>query len=307
MTATVVTTSAALSKKKLSGRPACWNSKVIQIQSDHLLAACFSAGCCHGTDQSDLLYPSWLKKARAPSGRPPLAFSRSPLNSLLAGFLFFFFILDVALLHQWPPHLWDGQVNMVLEESLVSFFSPPVLSSSEERPGCYLKALLSLLTKFFFLHVLLLSSSSSWEDNACTGDDFALLTHWVPLTVSLASHLLDNFSTMVWLGLTTCWRRTSERILSVARCMFRPFVSRGFTKSWVGQVALRSPINRHAVELTVSLDDQGTRNVFLNWVQGAYLWSAPSSFEIPALRVPRYRLAPVDCHLVPSVTGKAPC
>ena len=39
--------------------------------------------------------------------------------------------------------------------------------------------------------------------------------HWVPLTVSLASHLLDNFSTVVWLGLATCWRRTSERTLSV--------------------------------------------------------------------------------------------
>ena len=26
---------------------------------------------------------------------------------------------------------------------------------------------------------------------------------------------LDNFSTVVWLGLATCWRRTSERILSV--------------------------------------------------------------------------------------------
>ena len=44
---------------------------------------------------------------------------------------------------------------------------------------------------------------------------FALPTHWVPLTVSLVSHLLDNFSTVVWLDLATCWRRTSERILSV--------------------------------------------------------------------------------------------
>ena len=52
-------------------------------------ACCFSAGCCHGTVQSDLLYPSLLKKPRAPSGRPPLAFSRSPLDSLLAGFLIF--------------------------------------------------------------------------------------------------------------------------------------------------------------------------------------------------------------------------
>ena len=42
---------------------------------------------------------------------------------------------------------------------------------------------------------------------------FALPTHWVPLTVSLASHLLDNFSTVVWRGLATCWRRTFERTL----------------------------------------------------------------------------------------------
>ena len=36
-------------------------------------------------------------------------------------------------------------------------------------------------------------------------------------------------------------------------------------------------------------------------------WSAPSSLEIPDLRVPRYRLAPVDCFFSSSVTGKAPC
>ena len=44
---------------------------------------------------------------------------------------------------------------MVLEESLVSFFSPPSLFF-EERLGCFLKALLSLLP-IYFLHVLLLS------------------------------------------------------------------------------------------------------------------------------------------------------
>ena len=37
-----------------------------------------------------------------------------------------------------------------------SFFSPTLLSSSEERLGCFLKALLSLLPHFSFLHVLLL-------------------------------------------------------------------------------------------------------------------------------------------------------
>ena len=91
-------------------------------------SACrFSAGCCHGTVQSDLLYPSLLKKTRAPSERPPLAFSRSSLDSLRAGFLFFFLILDVALLHTQPSHLRDRQVTRVLEEGLVSFFCPPSL------------------------------------------------------------------------------------------------------------------------------------------------------------------------------------
>ena len=194
------------------------------IQSDSdpkWSSACyFSASCCHGTVQSDLLYPSLLKKDRASSGRPPWAFSRSPLDFLLAGFLFFFLILDVALLPTWPHHQGHGQVTMVLEESLVSSFSPPVLSSSKSGlpddttlsssqilfPPCaapFAQALLGWL-----LHALELI--------------FAMLPHRVPLTVCLASHLLDIFSTMVWLGLAICWRRTSERILSVARCMLCP-------------------------------------------------------------------------------------
>ena len=56
--------------------------------------SCSPPGCCHGKIQSDLLNPSLLKRARALSGRPPLAFSRSPLDSLLAGFLLLFLILD---------------------------------------------------------------------------------------------------------------------------------------------------------------------------------------------------------------------
>ena len=91
----------------LSGRPA----RRIQSDSDpKRSSACrFSTGCCHGTVQSDLLYPSLLKKTRAPSGRPPLAFSRRPLDSLLAGFLFFFLILDVALLQlTFSPSGWTS-------------------------------------------------------------------------------------------------------------------------------------------------------------------------------------------------------
>ena len=103
---------------------------------------------------------------------------------------------------------------MVLEESLVSFFSPPfslllksIWVASWRHYSLFSPSTSSMCCSFL--------PGSSWADNASTGDHFALPTHWVPLTVSLASHLLDNFSTVVWLGLATCWRRTSERILSV--------------------------------------------------------------------------------------------
>ena len=136
---------------------------------------------------------------------------------------------------------------------------------------------------------------------------FAMLTHWVPLTVSLASHLLDILSTMVWLGLATCWRRTSERILSVCSLHALSFVSRGFTKSWVGQVALRSPINRHALDLTVSLDDQGQQER----ISLTGPWCHLFDLYLPRLRVPLYGFlatgSPRLTAFGSSVTGKAPC
>ena len=120
---------------------------------------------------------------------------------------------------------------------------------------------------------------------------FAMLTHWVPLTVSLASHLLDIFSTVVWLGLATCWRRTSERNLSVGS--LHALVLR-FTRF-------------HQVLGWSSWRPRPIGTCFSTGSMVPSLWSAPSSFEIPALRVPRYRLAPVDCFFSSSVTGKAPC
>ena len=53
----------------------------------------------------------------------------------------------------------------------------------------------------------------------------------------LTPHLFDYFFAVAWGGLATCWRRTSERILSVCCAARFHLVSRGFTKSWVGQVA----------------------------------------------------------------------
>ena len=136
----------------------------------------------------------------------------------------------------------------------------------------------------------------------------AMLTHWVPLTVSLASHLSDIFSTVVWLGLATCWRRTSERNLSVGS--LRAFVL-CFTRfhqvlGWSSCLALS---NQQACVRPYCFTGR-PRPIGTCFSTGSMvlsLWSAPSSFEIPALRVPRYRLAPVDCFFGSSVTGKAPC
>ena len=112
-------------------------------------SACRFSACCHGSVQSDLLYPSLLKKTRAPSGRPPFAFSRSPLDSLLAGFLFFFLILDDLIFKEdgnqcrtsrdldsamlatrtfWfeAPVEWDEQWNHILDHYRSSDIWPDV-------------------------------------------------------------------------------------------------------------------------------------------------------------------------------------
>ena len=140
------------------------------------------------------------------------------------------------------------------------------------------------------------------------GMTFAMLTHWVPLTVSLVSHLLDIFSTVVWLGLATCWRRTSERNLSVGSLHASVLC---FTRShqvlgWSSCLALS---NQEACVRPYCFTGRprplGTS--FFTRSMVLFFCSAPSSIEILALRVPRYRLAPVDCFLSSSVTGKAPC
>ena len=53
--------------------------------------------------QSGLPNPSLWKRARTPPVRSPLAFSRSPLDTLLSGFLLLFLILDDAHLAQIYP------------------------------------------------------------------------------------------------------------------------------------------------------------------------------------------------------------
>ena len=48
----------------------------------------------------------------------------------------------------------------------------------------------------------------------------ACFTHGGSLAAPLTPHLSDSYLVVAWLGLATCWRRTSEKILSV-RCAAR--------------------------------------------------------------------------------------
>ena len=171
----------------LSGRPACWNPK--WFRSKVIICLLLLRRLLHGTVQSDLLYPSLLKKTRAPSGRPPLAFSRSPLDSLLAGFLFFFLPWccsptqttsspsrstsyhgawrEFSLLLQPPPSLFFWRASGLL-------LGGTTLSSPHLFPPC--AAPFSQVPLGRIIQALEII--------------FALPTHWVPLTVSLVSHLL---------------------------------------------------------------------------------------------------------------------
>ena len=85
------------------------------------LFSCSPTGCCHGKIQSDPPDPSLLKRARAPSEGLLLAFSRSPLGSLLAGFLLLFLILDDVHLSSIPgsPRLVGLLAVLLLRHLLV--------------------------------------------------------------------------------------------------------------------------------------------------------------------------------------------
>ena len=104
---------------------------------------------------------------------------------------------------------------MVVDESLVSFFSPPF--SLLPKSVWLLSEGTTLSSSAFFFPPCAAPFSEVPLGRIlhALGMTFAMLTHWVPLTVSLVSHLLDIFATVVWLGLAICWRRTSERNLSV--------------------------------------------------------------------------------------------
>ena len=212
----------------------------------------------------------------------------------------------MSLLDKQPPHLRDRQVTMVLEESLVSFFSLPSLFF-EERPlleGTTLSsspflyppcaAPLSQVPLGRILHALEMI--------------FAMHTHWVPLTVSLASHLLDIFFTVVWLGLATCWRRTSERTLTVGSLHALVFCFTWFHKvlGWSSCLALS---NQQACVRPCCFTGR-SRPLGTGFLNGFMVLSF--DLLLPPLRFLTYGFLAtgsprLTASLSSSVTGKAPC
>ena len=108
----------------------------------------------------------------------------------------------------------------------------------------------------------------------------------------------DIFSTVVWLGLATCWRRTSERNLSVGslHALVLCFTRFHQVLGWSSCLALS---NQQACVRPYCFTGRPRplRTSFSTGSMVLSFWSAPSSLEIPALRVPRYRLAPSPAKL----------
>ena len=158
--------------------------------------------------------------------------------------------VPLSLLHSWGCSYKMPRAT----ESSASFFSPPFSLLLKSVWVAFWRnfPLFSLLQ--FFLHVLLLSPKA-FLGGPCM--------HWRRFWRCLlyGSHWLCLWLTTFWTTFLH-WSGCASLLAGEehlrgfwvsARCMSSFFVSRGFTKSWVGQVASRSP----TVDFVVSLDDQG--------------------------------------------------
>ena len=203
------------------GRPARVNPTWFRSR-EITLSCLFSAGCCHGTVQSDLPYPSLMKRYGVSPVRSPSTLGGRCSPCFWAPFLYL--TLDVALLHRRPPHLWDGQVYLVVEESLVSFFTP--FSLLRRASGLLSDGTTLSSSPFFFPPCAApFSQVPLGRILHALGMTFAMLTQWVPLTVSLASHLLDIFFYSGLAGLRyllekNFWEDTECRRAACSRPLF---------------------------------------------------------------------------------------
>ena len=212
----------------------------------------FPASCCHGTVQSDLLYPSLM--GLSSKGSLDFAGLGSPCSWAPPLFL----LLDVALLHSWPPHLCDWQFHLVVEESLVPSLAPPFSLLSKSVWVAFWRHYSLFFLIFLSSMCCSFLPSFLWADIVCTGDDFRDFRAAYSLGATDCVSGFPPFGQLFYGGLAGPRYLLEENIWEDSECWLAAclsFVSRGLTKSWVGQVASRSPINRHALDLAVSLDD----------------------------------------------------
>ena len=228
-------------------------SKVIQIQSDHPPA--FSPPVAAMERSKVICSIQVWGRAVGLSSKVSLDFAG--LGSPCSSTPLLFLLLDVALYTDDLLTFEMDKSTWWLKRVWFPSSAPPSLFF-RARLGCFLKALLSLLPHFSFLHVLLLSPKFLLGG-------YCMHRRWLSRCLLTGCHWLCLWLPTFWTSFLqwSGWASllAGEELLRgiwvSARCMPSSSVSRGFTKSWVGQVALRSPINRHALDLTVSLDDQG--------------------------------------------------
>ena len=277
-------------------------SKVIPIQSDHLLVTSPPVAAMERSKVTCSIQVCWRKLGPHQEGLLGRS-HEDPWNSCWLGpsfsssSLMMLFSPRTSSPRTWTSHhgAWR-EFGLLLQPPPFSLHTKSVWVASGRHYSLFFpNSLPSMFCSF--------RPSSPWVATACAGvasspgatdrvSGFPPFGHLFYNGLAGPRYLLEK---NIWEDSECC----SLHALS--------FVSRGFTKSWVGQVALRSPINRHAVEplcFTGGSRQLGTRFSVGSMVLS--LWSAPSSLEIPALRVPRYRLAPVDHLLVPLSPAKLP-
>ena len=144
---------------------------------------------------------------------------------------------------------------------------------------------------------------SSWANTACTGALFR-----AAYSLGATDCVFEDFPTVVWLGLATCWRRTSERTLSVGSLHALVFCFTRFHKvlGWSSCLALS---NQQASVRPCCFTGR-PRPLGTGFFNGSMVLSL--DLLLPPLRFLTYGFLAtgsprLTASLSSSVTGKAPC
>ena len=191
---------------------------------------------------------------------------------------------------------------------MVFFFSPPLLSSFEERLGGLLKVLLSFLL-IYFLQVRLLSPRFLLGGYCMHWSSFrAAYSLGATDCVSGFPPSLTTFLRWSGWALATCWRRTSERTLSVGSLHALVFCFTRFHKvlGWSSCLALS---NQQACVRPCCFTGR-PRPLGTGFFNGSMVLSL--DLLLPPLRFLTYGFLAtgsprLTASLSSSVTGKAPC